>query len=423
MSLFKRIFSFKKIHKDVVTLIGGTGVAQLIPIAISPILTRIYTPEDFGLLALFLSFTTIIGIAASGRYDFAILLPDTTQKAKNLAILAIVIAICVSILTFGVVFFLKAHIIRWLNISEISFLIYLLPIGIILISFSAVFMALLNRLKKYRAIAIAKINRSAGTAVGQLGTGLTSFTIYGLIVGKLLGDFFYTVYGYWKVKKNKKLKEAGFDYQILKSQAVEYKNFPKINVLHAVTNSSSTNMPNILLATLFSPAIAGFYNLSYRICYAPIQLIASSVQQVFSRSISERSNKDESIYIFTKNIFIQLLTFGIVPFLILTLTAPWLFGFIFGDEWIIAGTYTQVLSPFLFFVFITSPLTYIPLLLNKHKKAFLIDLVYLILRSAALLLGYFLGSALIAIILFSALGVIVQLYLIIWIFKLAKEAD
>lgn len=423
MSFFKRIFSVKQVHLDIFTLIGGTGTAQLITIAISPILTRIYSPEDFGLLALFFSFASIIGISATGRYDLAILLPDTDQKAKNLALLSATIAICVSVFSFLIIFLLKDYFVDWFGITEISFMIYLIPIAIILISFSTVFVALLNRLKKYRAIAVAKISRTSGIAIGQLGLGFAGITMYGLILGKLLGDLFYTLYGFWAVAKNKKLKEAGYDYQILKQQAYKYKNFPRINVLHAITNSSSLNMPNIILATLFSPAIAGFYNLSYRICFSPVQLIASSVQQVFSRSVSERSNKNEAIHAFMKSIFLQLLSFGAVPFLILIVTAPWLFGFIFGKEWIIAGTYTQVLAPFLFLVFITSPLTYIPLLLNKHKKAFIIDLIYLILRISALLLGYFLGNALVAIAAFSLIGIIIQIYLIIWIFKLAKEAD
>jgi len=38
--------------KNVLTLMTGTTIAQAIPIAISPILTRIYTPEDFGVFAL-----------------------------------------------------------------------------------------------------------------------------------------------------------------------------------------------------------------------------------------------------------------------------------------------------------------------------------------------------------------------------------
>ncbi|MDZ7808717.1 MAG: oligosaccharide flippase family protein [Gracilimonas sp.] len=303
LNVFKQIFSVKQIHQDIITLIGGTGLAQVIPIAISPILTRIYTPEDFGLLALFLSITSIIGVAATGRYDVAILLPDTHKKANNIAILSILIASVVSVLVFFIFYFLGDQLITWLRITEISVLIYLLPLGIILIAFSATFIALLNRLKKYREIAIAKISRSTGTAIGQLSWGFTGFTIYGLILGKLLGDLFYTIYGIWIARKNNMLQKAGYDFRILKEQAFEHRNFPKINSLHAITNTSSTNMPNILLATLFTPAIAGLYNLSYRICFAPVQLISSSVQQVFSRSVTERSNKKKVFMLSQKKYF------------------------------------------------------------------------------------------------------------------------
>ncbi|SVD81723.1 uncharacterized protein METZ01_LOCUS434577, partial [marine metagenome] len=84
--------------KNVLTLVTGTTIAQAIPIAISPILTRIYTPEDFGVLALFISITTILGTIANGRYELAIVLPKRDNNALELTALSIIITIGFSLL-------------------------------------------------------------------------------------------------------------------------------------------------------------------------------------------------------------------------------------------------------------------------------------------------------------------------------------
>lgn len=408
-------------YKNVVTLIGGTGVAQIIPIAISPVLTRIYSPDDFGLLAFYASFVAIIGVVATGRYEMSILIPDSLRKAKNLGAFSFLIVGTITVLSLIILTIFGSELLDILGFGEFSLLSFFIPAGILFIASFQIFIYLLNRIKNYKGIAAAKITRSFGGSGFQLFFGLASLTTYGLILGKLIGDAMSTIYGWWLTQKAVRLKEIPLDWEVMKDEAWEYREFPKINAPHALTNTSSSNLPNILLATFFSPAIAGFYSLSHRVCFAPITLISSSVQQVYSRSLTEKHNSEKDIHTFTVSIFKQLSILGIIPFGILLIFAPDLFEFIFGENWREAGVYSQILAPFLFLVFVISPLTYVPLLLNRQRKAFLIDIIYLISRVLALGAGLWLGSAIIAIIAFSAVGVLVQMYLLFWILSLTKS--
>lgn len=418
-----KVFLSKNFYKDVATLIGGTGIAQLIPIAISPILTRIYTPEDFGVLAFYAAFIAIISVVATGRYEMAILMPKTDNKAKNLAAFSFFIVTVVTIISLILFYFFGAAILDYLNFGIYEFLILLIPLGIFSRAIFQIFIYALNRVKHYKAIAGAKITQSFGVSGLQLGLGVLNYSSLGLVMGRFLGDALGSLYGWWLTVKHERFKNENLEWEEMKRQAKEYKEFPKFNAPHAFTNTSSSNLPNILLATFFSSSIAGFYSLSHRVCFAPIHLISSSVQQVFSRSITEQFNSNKDIHAFTVSVFKQLATFAIIPFAILLVFAPELFEFIFGNEWREAGVYSQILTPFLFLVFIVSPLTYIPLLLNKQRKAFIIDLVYLMLRIAALSLGFWFGDAVIAITAFSIAGIIIQLYLLYWILSLTKRSS
>ncbi|MAO65621.1 MAG: hypothetical protein CL666_11540 [Balneola sp.] len=419
----KNPFLKKDFYKDVGTLIGGTGISQLIPIAVSPILTRIYTPEDFGVLAFFMAFTSILGVVATGRYEMAILMPKTDNNAKNLGALSFFIATIISLATL-IIFLLYGHqILTFLNFGIYTYLIFLIPIGIFAKSIFQIFTYTLNRVKHYKAIAGSKITRSIGGSGIQLGLGFLSFSSLGLVLGKLIGEILGCLYGFWITIRHKQYKNEKINWTKIQKLSKDYKEFPKYNAPHAFTNTASSNLPNILLASLFSSSIAGFYSLSHRVCFAPIQLISTSVQQVYSRSVTERFNEGKDIFEYSKSVFKQLSLLAIIPFTALLIFAPSLFEFIFGEEWRIAGVYSQFLTPFLYLVFVVSPITYLPLLLNKQRKAFAIDVVYLILRVSALGLGFLLGDALLAIILFSAVGVIIQLYLLYWILSIAKQAS
>ncbi len=409
------------LYKDVATLVGGTGIAQAMPVLVSPILTRIYTPEQFGILAFYMAAIIIIGVASTGRYERAILLPKHNKEAHNLSVFSTILALAVSLIIFFLFVLFGDQILEFFGFRAMSVLYYTIPAGIFAVGLFQISTFLLNRTKNYKALATAKIARSGGVSVGQLLFGFGGYSTFGLIYGKLFGELGSALYARWLANKTSAFKNSQLSWIVMKAEAITYSEMPKVNAPHAVSNTLSNQLPNILLTGFFNPAIAGFYNLSYRVCYAPVMLISSSVYQVYSRAVSENQKAGEDIHQFTMSIIKKLAITALVPFTILLFFAPPIFELIFGSDWRIAGFYTQLLSPLLFLVFIISPITYIPILLGYQRKAFVLDLLYLAFRTGALFMGYYLGSSTFAVAGFCGVGVFFQVYLLYWLLSLTKK--
>lgn len=419
--MLKRLFKKNSLYKDVATLVGGTGIAQAVPILISPILTRMYTPDEFGILAFYMAAIAIIGVASTGRYEMAVLLPKDHNRAQNLAGFATILSLAVSVGAFFLLLLYGDGILKLFGFESMSTLYYAIPAGIFAFGLFQVSAFLLNRTKNYKELAKAKIARSGGVSAGQLLFGFVGFTTFGLVFGKLFGSLSSAVYARWIANRDRAFKNSRLSWVVMKAEALTYQEMPKVNTPHAISTTLSNQLPNMLLAGFFSPAIAGLYNLSYRICYAPVMLISSSVHQVYSRSVSENHKNGDDINHFTKSIVKKLALTAALPFSILILFAPSLFEFIFGSEWRIAGVYSQLLTPMLFMVFIVYPISFIPILLGYQRKAFILDLIHLVLRTVALFSGFLLGNAAIAIAAYSFSGVLIQVYLLFWLLSLTKK--
>jgi len=149
----------------------GTTIAQAIPIAISPILTRIYTPEDFGVFALYMSIVSVIATIATGRYELAIMLPKKDEDAVNIVALSIIISFFVSFIAFLIVYIFNSQITNLLGSPEISNWIYFIPITVLLAGVYQSFNYWNNRKKKYRRL-VTSIVMQSGTATANLGMGV-----------------------------------------------------------------------------------------------------------------------------------------------------------------------------------------------------------------------------------------------------------
>ena len=128
--MIKKFKSRSEFSRNVLTLMTGTSIAQAIPIAVSPILTRIYTPEEFGSFALYMTIVSLLSILVTGRYELAIMLPKKDEDAINLVALSILISFIISVFVFLIVFIFNTEITDWLANKAISSWLYLIPLSI-----------------------------------------------------------------------------------------------------------------------------------------------------------------------------------------------------------------------------------------------------------------------------------------------------
>ncbi len=345
----------------------GTTVAQAIPIGISPILTRLYAPEDFGLLALFVSIISIFGSIANARYELAIMLPKKDEDAINIFALGFIITCSISLILLSLIIVFHSYFLTVLGNKEIGFWLYFVPIAVFFTGTFNILNYFNNRKKYYKDIAKATIVKSVITAVIQLSVGYLKGGVSGLISGQLVSQIFANVRLFENIKNNKILLSKVSKVKII-ALAKKYKDFPKFTLLAGLANTLSVHLTNILITLLFSVSTLGFYSLVQRLLGMPSALVGGSIGQVFFQEATKEKQLTGSAKKSFNATLKKLFIVGLPSFVILYFIVEDLFAFVFGEEWRIAGKYAEILIPLLAIQFVVSPLTVINQVFLKNKN-------------------------------------------------------
>lgn len=374
--------------RNVVTLATGTTIAQIIPILASPILSRLYTPEDYGLMALYSSVAGLLGIMATGMYAQAVILAKDDREAANLIALAASITVGFSLVVTVVMVVFHEAFVGMLRNPAISPWLYLVPMSILLGGLLQGLTNWSNRKQQYKRLAT---NRVAGSVTGtgvQLAAGVARIGAGGLILGLLSGLGVSTgLLGGRVVKEDRAaLKLASFAG--MRQAARGYRRFPIYVLPTEFINVAINQVPIFVLNTLANTASVGFYGMTQRVMGLPSTLIANSITDVFKqRAASDylRDGNCREIYVKT---FKLLLALAIIPFSVLFTFGPQLFGLVFGQEWAPAGEYARYLSIMFFFGFISSPLSYVYFIAGRQREDLMLHIYMAFSTLAALVLGY-----------------------------------
>jgi O-antigen/teichoic acid export membrane protein len=196
-----------------------------------------------------------------------------------------------------------------------------------------------------------------------------------------------------------------------------YKKFPLIDIWGALLNVISWQMPVLLLSAFFTPQIVGFYALGATVLRMPINIIGNAIAQVFYQRASEEKNK-HGVSQIALNTFKRLVAIGLFPIFMICIIGQDLFAILFGDIWIQAGLYIQILSPWIFFTLISSPLSMLFLVFERQGSLFIMHSIILLTRFVALYMGGILGNVYVALGSFSLVGIIVYCGLTCWNMRL-----
>lgn len=406
-------------NRNVLTLMTGTTIAQAIPISFSPILTRIYTPEDFGIFAIFVAIVGFIVVIASGRYEQAIMLPKYDKYAINIFILSLLLISFTSIFSFLVILLFKEEISQLLNNNSLGNWLYFIPITVFFIALFNLLTNYNNRKKEYKDIAKATIIKSIVLVLAQILIGFLKSGFTGLIVGQILAQIFANLELIKNVLKNKKLLST-VSFRSILILAKKHINFPKYNMPHALLGNISSNLPMYIFTPFFGSAIVGKYSLALMIVLTPMSIVATSMANVYNQKLAELYNKKENVYVFTFNIIESLLKKLLFPFIVFVLFAPQIFEIVFGTQWLESGEYIQVLSIYLILNVIVSIIAYIPNLLNLQNKAFKIAIMHFILLSIILYFTSKYYDIYVSLAFMTGINSLVLIYNFIWMTNALK---
>lgn len=404
-------------------MLSGNGLAQLIPFAIAPILSRIYSPSDFGGFSNFMAVLGIFIIVSCGRFDVAIMLPKLKEEAidvirKGLQFLKW--TVLASLLT-GL--FFAQQISEVFDSPEIKNYLILLPFFVILYGLYSMGYNWLNRNSRYKLLASSKLLLTIVIGAVNLILGYMGAGVSGLIMANMLGmasvlflfrKSLIEVYQGVKERKGMSLTEV----------EEKYKDFPRINLLHAFFDVANQQfLFNLIFTGLFGVVSMGFYALSYRYIRGPMTIITGSVSQVFFQEASRSSSEGDGFSkIFLKTLSITMV-FALPFFIILFFFAPELFAFVFGEEWYDAGIYAQALSPALAMQFLVSPVSHSPIIGNRQKLSFVLNLGGQLMALGILWYvgSYLMLGAEVSLQAYSLFLCLLRLILLVWFYSLSRN--
>lgn len=407
--------------KNVATLISGTSIAQAFSVIIYVVLSRIYTEEDFGVFGLYMNILNIVVIFSTARYDQAILLPKSDRDSMNLLGLSGLISIGVSLLLMLLVLPFNSVICRWLGSDEISTWLYLVPFSTLLVAWFTILKNHANREKQYRLIAGANIGQSVGNSMTKLGLGFMVAGAAGLIIGVIIGQLVGFLVFFVILLPTMRMRFSWLSFAEMRRLGKIYSRFPKFNMWQALINNLSAAFPVFIFSAFFSTSIAGFYTFGIMIIRRPVQLVTNAFYQVMFQRFVEKGHRKEPIlpelYLFIRRA-IQLM---LLPFILLGIFAPEIFGFVFRENWTEAGVYARFLLPWIFMMGLTMPLSFMPDMYQEQRKAMIIDGIRLILRLIGLAIGIAQNSVYLALALYSGASTLMIGVNLIWYLRLAKK--
>lgn len=406
---------------DVLTLVTGTTIAQIITFLASPVITRLYGPETFGLLALFISITSIIAVIACMRYEVAIMLPESDEEAANVFGLSIIFVIIVSIASIPLFILCQQPLIQFLKTPQLGSFFWLIPPMIFLSGFFLALNYWNTRTKNFHRLSVARIMSSCSSTGTQLGIGLLGHASGGALIGaSVLGQVVSTlVLGLQIMRDHFSFFQQNITLKRMGNVLKRYSNFPKYDIWSALLNTISWQIPIFLLSNFFSTSVVGYYSLGMMVIQLPMSFIGGAIGQVFYQRAAEAKIED-NLRPLVEDIFKVLVKLGFFPMIVLLLIGKDIFSVVFGPEWSIAGVYIQILSIWAFVWFISSPLSTIVAVLEKQSWGLSLNIVIFLTRVISLVIGGILGNVLVALLLFSISGFIIYGYLCIKTMEYSK---
>tara|TARA_R110002124_G_scaffold75612_5_gene202919 strand:+ start:4519 stop:6000 length:1482 start_codon:yes stop_codon:yes gene_type:complete len=370
--------------RNIFALASGTVVAQAILIAASPVLTRLYTPADFGILSVFIATLGLFGSISALRLELAIPLPEDDRDATALTILALVVVAGLSAVLLFVTITFGHHIEAHPNINRLSPYLWLMPVAFSMLGLFIILNMWCIRNNMFNEIAKAKVGQSIVTVAGQvigapLGAGSL---IAGRVVGQLVATahLLFLACNTWQIRKHRP------QVADLKSVAKTYRKFPLVSTWSALASSAGTAFTPLLFASYFGLDVAGHFAVTMTVMVAPMSIIGVAIQNAFYRKAVE-AHRQGTLWNLILAVQARLVVTMLPLFLLMSFTFPDIFTFIFGENWEPSGVFAFWVLPWMFLQLTITPCTGIFPILDRLGTALLFDIFLAVAPLAALFIG------------------------------------
>ena len=370
--------------RNVGVLTGGTAFAQGLAVLALPFLTRLYSPEDFSLLAVYVALIGIATVVSCLRYNIAIPLPEEDTDGMALLAVALISATFVSVLLALPVLLVPSQTAALLGQPGLTPYLWMVPVGVFLASAYNALQYWASRKKRFGLVTRTRITRAVGGIGTQTAIGVAAPSPFGLLFGHML----YGALGVVGLARNLWRQDRsalnGLTVAQVVSQSSSYRRFPIWSVPEALFNTAGVQVPVILIAAAAAGPEAGFLMLAMRVMGLPMGLIGSSVAQVFIAEAPARL-RDGTLAAFTQRTMWTLFRTGAPPLVAVGALSPLIFPLVFGAEWERAGWLVAWMTPWFVLQFVASPVSMVLHVTGRVALAMGLQAFGLLLRVGSVL--------------------------------------
>lgn len=381
--------NLRNIYSNMLTLATGAGLSKLVALLSIPIITRIYSPEDFGALSVFIAMTALLVPFGSLSYYLTIPLLKNDALALNLAFSSFIFLVLVSISSVFFLWYAAEPVMNLLSMQTLVPYWWLLPLAIFFTGLYELLNSWATREKSFKAIAKSNFLQSVAGAIVKVSMGFLGFKLFGLLLGQVISQSAGTIILIKIINGKFKTYKHKINRQRILFLLRRYSDYPKYRLPSQFLLVFSVQAPLLFSAWLFGAEVTGQLGLALMTLALPIILFGSTAGQSYYGEIAKIGRKHpEKIYNITKKVTIKMLFVSIAPFFILLLTGPFIFQLVFGDEWRQAGLFASILVIYLVFQFISSPVVKALDIFEKQTVFLRLNLI----RSVAIIITFLLAS-------------------------------
>lgn len=407
--------------KNIFIVMSGTALAQVLGFALSPIISRLYSPMDFGVFG---SFYAVQGVIAAGLtldYSAAVVLPKQKNDAINCFVLSCMSVVMITGCCTLVCLCFPRFVLRLLKAPH-AWMLAVLIVSLLVAGFNEACQAWAIRVKAFKHTSASQVIRSVTANSSQIGQGFLKGGAPALISSAILGDLLATVNIGRVASRGLRESRGLISRTRIWELAKEYRDFPMYSASVNIINMLSLGLPVILLSQYYGIAVAGFYAFALKILSAPMGLVQRALRQVLYQKAAEFHNEGGRLIMLYVKFTAGLFALILLPALIIFLWAPQLFSWIFGAQWRTAGAFAQSLMVWQIFMFCNLPAGICGRIARMQRKMAFVDILLLVVRTLVLYLGGMYLSASLTVMLFSLAGAIVNAFYIFLIgFALKRQ--
>lgn len=376
--------------RNAFAVMSGTAAGQVVVVLFSPLITRIYTPEVFGLQGMFLSLVTILSPAIALRYPMAIVVARNDTDAQRLAFLSLLIAFALSVLLSFLLLVAQGPMLLVLGAEPLGSLIWFLPLALFCVALRDVADYRAARIGSFRLIGVVTFLQALLANLARVLGGLIAPVAAVLIAISSIAP---SVQAGLLAFGNRHQRQRLMPLRRPRALALlrRHRDFPFYRVPTDVLNSASQSVPVILLAALFSPAAAGLYTLTRSVLNLPLNVIGVAIGNVLYARFAELEHARQPLMPLLIRATLALA--ALAPLIVgAAWFAPQVFALVFGEEWREAGHYARWMSLWLGVSIANVPAVRLAPVIRRQALMLVANVIFLIVRILAIVAAFWIGG-------------------------------